>query len=325
MQLTCNIDQAEAIRRGHSANSTVKLDFDPADLTQEERNTLALHFNDGRLINTGSAVLPEPTLQGLKEGLAAIASATAAWEQEQREREQRKFDSDMEIIRARQTHPAAGHVHAYRGDNGIIVLTENSYLGEAGYRETEPYTYLRTTDFSEKAKATPEYQSWRADLEAFNAAAKREAERRVIEKCLHTCEESDIEAERVKSVSEYFAGVIRNQGTPMQITRLDRGLIDVSKEASAILTKALIANPRNLKPATIPDGFEYSAESKSSLTDEEMALVLEYETATPPSSGRIEKVTIYPTDDSEEFSRCELEITMPHVLGIILRRRFVVA
>lgn len=44
MQLTCSIDQAEAIRRGHNANSSIKLEIDPAELTPAERETLAAGF-----------------------------------------------------------------------------------------------------------------------------------------------------------------------------------------------------------------------------------------------------------------------------------------
>lgn len=58
MQFTCLVDQQEALRRGIDApTSTVKINIDPADLTIEQRNLVALILKDGYDL-THQAVVP---------------------------------------------------------------------------------------------------------------------------------------------------------------------------------------------------------------------------------------------------------------------------
>ena len=81
MQLTCYINQPEAIRRGHNANSTVKLEIDPAELTPAEREALAASFTSGEFRSAQHCYpLPEPTLQGLRETLQDLVAKAAAAE-----------------------------------------------------------------------------------------------------------------------------------------------------------------------------------------------------------------------------------------------------
>lgn len=96
MQITCFVNQTEAIRRGHDTSSTVKLEVNPADLSQKQRDTLASKFISGSY-NNHSHHLKEPTLKGLMEALDACAAAVKkdALEYEKALQEDwEKFDAD---------------------------------------------------------------------------------------------------------------------------------------------------------------------------------------------------------------------------------------
>lgn len=93
MQITCFVNQTEAIRRGFDANSTVKIEVNPADLSQEQRDVLASKFSNGSYNNH---YLKEPTLKGLMESLDSVAAAAnedaAAYEKALQE-DWAKFDA----------------------------------------------------------------------------------------------------------------------------------------------------------------------------------------------------------------------------------------
>lgn len=97
MKLTCYINQPEAIRRGHNADSTVKLEIDPAELTPAEREELAASFTSGEFrIARQAHYLPEPTLQGLREKLQELVTrgaTDAAVKQAKMLAAQAKFDA----------------------------------------------------------------------------------------------------------------------------------------------------------------------------------------------------------------------------------------
>lgn len=166
MQLTCYINQPEAIRRGHNAYSTVKLEIDPAELTPAEREELAASFTSGEFRSARQAhYLPEPTLQGLREKLqdlvakaaaeAAAAAAAAAEKQAKTLSIQAEFDA---------------------GNPAEMVTI--SYLGNNEFGDRDRYNVLRD-DQKEIARAIcdrlrSEREAQKA-LEAARIAANQEA------------------------------------------------------------------------------------------------------------------------------------------------------
>ena len=120
MQLTCKVNQAEAIRRGFDTNSTVKLEIDPATLTQEQRETLAGKFKNGEFEVYGDNCLPEPTLSGLIESLDKITSdrkAEAAKKEKTKQDLLARFDANpRDIVFYTDFNDAAGFRNGFQSD-----------------------------------------------------------------------------------------------------------------------------------------------------------------------------------------------------------------
>lgn len=98
MNILCNVDQREALRLGYNApSSTVHIDVDPAQLTEQERDALAEIASDGHdATKRGLPVLPgrqtsrltliNPTLDGLRSKLSELITERDRITAERRER-----------------------------------------------------------------------------------------------------------------------------------------------------------------------------------------------------------------------------------------------
>ena len=338
MQITCKVNQAEAIRRGFDCPSTVKLEINPADLTQDERETLALLFAKGELNDRllhSSLELNEPTVAALREMLATYVARKQQIDEDLRRHEAEVMAEAMEIITSKKTQQSTRSTYAWKNTKGVIALTDNS-LGDPGYKASYSYPFLqpyspgRSSNALTQALKSPEGIAWLAELDATNASALAAAEARVLEDCRLTCEKSDAKAARRAALAAYWDTTIREHGTALQIERLNRGLIDAQQEARAILVQQLIQNPDGL-PLAHSDPANREYEDKTPLTDEDMALILRYEAATPGSSAELITCTYSPAHDPYEEDTPEVEtttelwLTLPHNHGIDLRQHFVVA
>lgn len=87
MQIKCNVDQAEAIRRGFSADSTVKLEVEVSALSEAQRIALAHKFSNGAYETYGDQRLSTPTVEGLMESLDKLIQATTKDNEDKAERE----------------------------------------------------------------------------------------------------------------------------------------------------------------------------------------------------------------------------------------------
>ena len=101
MQLLFRVDQKAALLRGIDApTSTVRLDVDPAQLTEGERALLASAIEDGHDCTREPAavadghrlfiVLVEPSVAGLRAALAEIAQKVAEAEAKEKERQEKE-------------------------------------------------------------------------------------------------------------------------------------------------------------------------------------------------------------------------------------------
>ena len=132
MQIQCDINQTDAIRRGFNASSTAKIEVDITTLTQPQRDALARRFSDGKL---KYPTLSEPTITGFLEALDAKAAEDAKEKQEKEEREA-KLSAELSVYRARFAADPAAMVEMNR--NGSAYLVDRpSMPGYYGYgRET---------------------------------------------------------------------------------------------------------------------------------------------------------------------------------------------
>jgi len=68
VKILCPVNQAECFRRGIDApHSTVQIEVNPSELSQEERDFIADHLVDGHEF-TWSAIVP-PTYEGFTEAV----------------------------------------------------------------------------------------------------------------------------------------------------------------------------------------------------------------------------------------------------------------
>lgn len=186
MQLTCKVNQAEAIRRGFDANSTVKLEIDPAALSAEERATLADNFSSGEFKQgCRECPIPEPSVEGFLETLRLLVVA----ESETKAAEEKRRIESIALARKnfadRRVIPNTPELIANLVDGDIRLC--DSYVGDnetrarATYTRLAPHnTYGANAEEFERLLGTPEGLAWCADLERINALVRADAEARII-------------------------------------------------------------------------------------------------------------------------------------------------
>lgn len=178
MQILCNVDQKAALRRGHNAPaSTVKIDIDPTILTQPERDVLAAVLSDGHDAtrsglfvggeSAGSLVLTRPDVEGLREGVAGlIARRDAILAKQAAKAAQAKAQWDE--IRVKPAEIVTKNVRA----DGQVTSWQDDAIVSISCPERPWYvsTYYDLTD-----EDRADYEAWKAEVEAANAAAEQAA------------------------------------------------------------------------------------------------------------------------------------------------------
>jgi hypothetical protein len=198
MEILANIDQAEALRRGYNApTSSVRVDVDPATLSQEHRDALACILKNGHdarggqlaacadiraglsadyTERTGVLVLTRPGVEGLVEGLdrmlaerAVVASRVAA----ETARTSCRRDAEAEKFLA----DGAGteRVMVYLDKDGALV--DHEYHGVVRRRVTVPrlpYYTPRAGSSDVQARVAERLEELRAERAVLLAAAEAE-------------------------------------------------------------------------------------------------------------------------------------------------------
>lgn len=136
MQLLFIVDQSAAILRGVDApSSTVRLDVDPAELTQVEREAIASVLYDGHDCTKQSLdfsgvriVLPEPTLAGVREGIASALAKV-----EQKRQESQRLEAEQKAREEERRAQADAKVRAILTERPTTTLwvTESNSYGNA--------------------------------------------------------------------------------------------------------------------------------------------------------------------------------------------------
>lgn len=116
MQIICLVDQKEAIRRGFDASSTVKLDVNPAGLSEAQRVELAKHFADGKLFGWA---IPTPDFKGLLEVLDAAVAESEKADKLLQENKAAQDARIAQLVAARKTIGVRHVVQIAREGNGI--------------------------------------------------------------------------------------------------------------------------------------------------------------------------------------------------------------
>jgi hypothetical protein len=113
MNIKVKINQAEALRRGIDApESTARIEIDPAQLSQDERDVIAAHMQDGHDCTpsggyTGLPALCEPTVEGLRESIAEVIRSR---EEEARQKAERVVKAHEELERVLKLPPETREV-----------------------------------------------------------------------------------------------------------------------------------------------------------------------------------------------------------------------
>lgn len=226
MKLKVNVDQRAALLAGIDApTSTVMLDVDPAILTQEERDLVALLLHDGHDLtkygydvsegtasNHWTAIkldLKRPDLEGLKESLSAMRA---------------KADADLAEIVAKKAKSAA----------------ENAER-EAKVKADEVAAYAAEVDLFERAKnGTAEYHMTKLYATDYLVVAGTRLSRLDTKEYHDFCaayiraQEAQAEATKKKHMDTIIA-----YGTEVQRERVVRGWMDdkeLQRLAISILT-----------------------------------------------------------------------------------------
>lgn len=184
MQLECEINLSEAIRRGYDTQATIILEINPAELNQEDRETLANRFKDGKYYASYpsfTAMLDEPTLEGLLENIRLSSEYSAKKTAEQDQKDARDVAEAREHFAARSTHALNLNVLVYY-DGSISIANRYNWgsdvSGHAPYVQQTVDAAWKSSAYQSEWKrllATPEGVAWLADLDLENIAAKESA------------------------------------------------------------------------------------------------------------------------------------------------------
>lgn len=182
MQLTCKVNQAEAIRRGFDSNATIKLEINPVTLTPEERATLADNFSYGEFKQGHSdRQIPEPTVEGFLETLRGLARKAAEAKVAEEQSRLAQIANTGKNFHERTTRATSPQIYANLID-GEVKLCER-YGGDIETRATlsyariEPHKEYESDDKEwSRLLATPEGIAWQAELDAINAEARAKVE-----------------------------------------------------------------------------------------------------------------------------------------------------
>ena len=335
MQLLCNVDQAAAIRNGFNASSTVTLDVDIPSLTDPEREIIAERFCDGKLRDFN---LEKPTPEGLREAMQKAITAQEEARKGKATREQKAREYVMRVVQARETAKTGtmAFVSAIRDSTGNIVKGRHGFdrgmCGCASYSRFLPcggpsYT---TAEQAEAMKNSVEYQEWIKELNEKTNEAE-EAALKVAEEDLLNKEAGVKAAQEKEELHDHLRmAVIVQKGTELQKTRLERGLLDIRAESLAILC-ADFGTPKvsgcTLSESEDQENVEYS--KKQTLTDKEMALVLELEKIEGVKSVELRDLEMEPDEDEDgdtgdEDRRTEAWVTVVRS-GLQFRQDFLIA
>lgn len=193
MQILLTVDQQAALRRGINAtSSTIKLDIDPATLTQIERDVLAAVLRDGHdatklglniesdeftggdgsySCNTDPLMLSRPDLDGLREAIGVMLAVrdekrkvVLAVRDEKRAEARSKLD-DLMIAEPRLAK-------LWLREDGKETTWENEKMLEVTYSSVNSYhdkAYNLAPDDHTR------YNEWQCEQDARNRAAKAAA------------------------------------------------------------------------------------------------------------------------------------------------------
>lgn len=317
MNLKCRVDQTAAFRAGINApNSIVILDVDPAALTEQERQAIAVLLVDGHdltqrsMSESGYQIEPlaqagfyshspfylkSPDMEGLR---AAISDQIAIYERGQvkaleraaeQQAKQEKEQAAMESIRRRfiagelrlrdEDEKGFGSPHCCASvypEEGYLFVAENDRIDITPEMQPQIEAY-----YARRAVAQAAWRAW-ADKQAAEKAAQEEDERKAADA-------------RHKAALT----IIETHGSATQKERLKRNLMESPEtEARALLTDIVFV-PAQLPKATKPTEndidlskweeenpdcpvlpeLKRDCEAAKSLTDEQMAEYLRTEAA----------------------------------------------
>jgi hypothetical protein len=300
MKLTCKVNQSEAIKHGFEPHSTVVIEFDINALTPDEREALATAYSSGEF-KTGHTchTIPTPDLAGLRSKLADLI---AERDKHREASKQRIIEARRDFIERRTTdyHNAAGAwIIADANDQPVVSSTRPADHHGVSIRKqwstlkpAEPF-YSDAKEEFQRLLATPEGKAWLAKIDAENNRRRQAA----IDEALDAfpaalaarnaqLEKAEADKRREQAADETLRGIIREHGTAMQNERMKRGLTDWPAEALDLMASLRIENPDGLAAFDRP--HQYSTDTAEVITDDEMALVLRYETANPGATVTIE-------------------------------------
>jgi hypothetical protein len=239
MQLNCPINQAEAIRRGFDTSSTVKLEIDPALLTQDQRDLLAIKFKDGAYEAYGDDRLPTPTHDGLVESLEKqILKSKANAEQAEKRKQDllARFDA-----------------------NPRSVFYYTAYLDSASFYDGFQSTWLDDTRRDRFELALAEVKAEHQEQQAAKES----------EEALRLANRQAIETER-DAKKETFRQWAITHGSETLRLRAEEGFIwpalAAEEWATAMLAQAGITDT----PLTDPEGYTPDCDSLGEPTAEEI-------------------------------------------------------
>lgn len=330
MKLTCNINQAEAIRQGFEPHSTAVIEIDLATLSTEERDVLASHYHEGIFGTSKNQPfsLNSPSVESVSEKLQRLITARDKKIASEEAELQRKIQHTQTSFADRTTRSINQNYFASANTPDEDPQTGEGQIGKvrmdayATASILEPWIdgYYGHTPTAQELLASPEGQGWLAELEALNQQAA--------EKAIAAAKESlarKFAKQAVKEAREaYRRQAVIDHGTAMQIERMNRNLTDWPEEANEILRNLHISNPDQL--AVIPQSRINEGQFADVITDEEMAIVLRYEEASPGSECRIVDVDSGCDGHGDEIPAerwLHVQLTLDHELE--LTRQFAIA
>lgn len=304
MNITFKVDQAAALKAGINApTSTVKLDIDPAELTQQEREFLASALTDGYDAtkrggissfdpNTRSSALYllRPDLQGVRE---AIALRYAQLESDRAAAEQRSLIRRQEVDR-----DISAAMAAVDSENIPVGMVDGE-LGTDHYRVYRVRTKVRVPKLQYFGTSTLSDASPEVREQYVSASSAIQVEReRLIESARPELERLQSEANAIREAEQAQYDALYARLPEALRVRLKAGYATSTEVTEGI--ESLLRQDAGF-PAEL-ESWNDEADLKV-LTDAQFARLLQVESSAPEGAEvqpvRIKRVTYRPAQDGE--------------------------
>lgn len=301
-----NVNQAEAFRRGINApHSTAKIDVDPSQFTEEQRNIVADFLSSpasSGFILCGLPPVITPDLDGLLASINKVIERKKEEADRNAREKQRCIEATLDILNNKRTFERRYDVILIRNDDGAVVQTDSNYCqgdkphGRAYYEKL----YQAWPDNAwQEIKESEASLAWRKELDVINEQERLCAIKRATEDLILEEQRASQKADATKRLHNQIVKKVEEIGG-LTAKRWSEGFSSDSE-----IIKIIREEERTKYGVTLTGGtkdWERDASDNycGPLTDEHYSNLMEWKSKLPPEAV-IELFELYYYDEDSKL------------------------